>query len=64
MNTQNKKHQLRNWLLALLAILVVGILVFWPTDYFIESQVKLFQLVSLLSLKIKSQIIFILLLLV
>ncbi|MCP9316525.1 SepM family pheromone-processing serine protease [Lactobacillus helveticus] len=37
MNTQNKKHQLRNWLLALLAILIVGILVFWPTDYFIES---------------------------
>src|SRR5699024_6218983 len=37
MNTQNKKHQLRNWLLALIAILVVGILIFWPTDYLIES---------------------------
>lgn len=64
MNTQNKKHQLRNWLLALLAILIVGILVFWPTDYFIESPGEAVPVSQFIKSKNKSQIIFILLLLV
>ena len=37
MNNQNKSHKLRNWLIAIIAIIVVAFLVFGPTDYYIEA---------------------------
>ncbi|MDH5100306.1 PDZ domain-containing protein [Lactobacillus kefiranofaciens] len=32
-----QKKSLRNWLIALVAIVAVAFLAFWPTDYYIES---------------------------
>lgn len=37
MNKEVKKHRLRNWLIAIAAIVAVGVLAFWPTNYYIES---------------------------
>lgn len=37
MNNQNKSHKLRNWLIAIIAIIAVAFLAFWPTDYYIEA---------------------------
>ncbi len=34
-NNQSKKH-LRNWLLALIALVLLVVLAVWPTDYYIE----------------------------
>ena len=32
-----RKSRLRNWLLGILAIIVIAFIAFWPTNYFIES---------------------------
>ncbi len=32
-----RKSRLRNWLIGLLAVIVVAFIAFWPTNYFIES---------------------------
>lgn len=32
-----RKSRLRNWLIGILAIIVVAVIAFWPTNYFIES---------------------------
>ena len=37
MNNEVKKHRLRNWLIIVIAIIAVGVLAFWPTNYYIES---------------------------
>lgn len=37
MSKQNKTRRARNWIIAIIAIIVVAFLAFWPTNYYIES---------------------------
>lgn len=45
MNKSNKKtsKKFRNWLIAFAVIIVVSIVALWPTDYFIESPGRAFE---------------------
>lgn len=37
MSKQSKNRRVRNWIIAIIAVIVVAFLTFWPTDYYIES---------------------------
>ena len=46
-----RKSRLRNWLLGILAIIVIAFIAFWPTNYFIESPGEAVRVVQFINAK-------------